>query len=103
MTKATTYNWDYLPEKYEKPGEFKPYKIKGDIIQALKTNREIELQNYKTRMNEGLSNMQLEAKEREMNLRAVNNAKKINEDRDLKELQSLTEAGKQLVLFGAKE
>ena len=103
MTKATTYNWDYLPEKHEKPGEFKPYKIKGDIIQALKTNRDIELESYNRRLNEGLANMNLEAKEQEMNLRAVNNAKKINEDRDLDELQMMTEAGKQLVLMGMKE
>ena len=100
---STKYKWDYTPQAHQKSKAFNPYKIKDDVINALKSNRDVEQQSYQTRLNEGLSNIELEGKESEINLRAVHNVQKLNDDRDLRELQMMTKAGQELVTFGLQK
>ena len=100
----TTYQWDLLPQPVEKPGNPKAYQIKADtIINALKTNRDIAYENSQNVLNANLEWKELEAKEEEINTRAINNALKLNEDRDLRELQLTVKAGQELALFGAQK
>ena len=88
--------------QYQEKGKFDPYKIKEYEIAQLQKNQEIEKQNYLRRAEEGKQNMDLRFKQEEMEFKIANDYAKLQDDRDLAELNMLVESGQQLVMQGVK-
>ena len=78
------------------------YQIKGNEIAQMEQNQKTEYNNLLRRMKEGSNNLKLEGMESLMEMKIGNFYQRLNDERDLREFVTGTEAGLQLANFGAK-
>ena len=101
----TKYTWDLMPSQQPRErGDFDKdrYQIKGNEIAQMEQNQKTEYNNLLRRMKEGSNNLKLEGMESLMEMKIGNFYQRLNDERDLREFVTGTEAGLQLANFGAK-
>ena len=100
----TKYTWDLMPTQQPRErGDFNKdrYVIKGNEIAQMEKNQQTEYNNMLRRLKEGSNNLKLEGMESLMEMKIGNFYQRLNDERDLREFVTGTQAGLQIAQFGA--
>ena len=100
----TIYTWDLMPTQQPRErGDFNKdrYVIKGNEIAQMEKNQQTEYNNMLRRLKEGSNNLKLEGMESLMEMKIGNFYQRLNDERDLREFVTGTQAGLQIAQFGA--